>query len=79
VKKMERISEKDIPCLWEDWKKACTDIMQGPPSHLPLLREINHKILLLDKKKQYNYHLSCCPESVRKPLAEKIRKYTHAG
>jgi hypothetical protein len=43
------------------------------------LREINHHIPLVDEKKKYNYYLPKCPDSMRKPLAEKINKYCKAG
>jgi hypothetical protein len=43
------------------------------------LREINHHIPLVDKKKKYNYYLPKCPDSMRKPLAEKISEYCKAG
>ena len=79
VKEMGSLSEKNIPRLREKWKKTCTDIMQGAPDRLPPLREINHKIPLVDEKMWYNYHLLHCAKSARKPLTEKIKKYTKAG
>jgi hypothetical protein len=72
------LTDKDIPRLREEWKNACQDILGGAPNHLPLLREINHHIPLVDEKKRYNYHLPKCPDSMRKPLAEKISKYCKA-
>ena len=33
----------------------------------------------MDDKKKYNYHLPKCPDSMRKPLAEKIDTYCKAG
>ncbi|KAF8237725.1 hypothetical protein L208DRAFT_1246154 [Tricholoma matsutake] len=68
------LSKKDLPCLREEWKQSCQDINKLPP-----LREINHHIPLLDKKKKYNYYLPKCPDSMRKPLSEKVAKYCRAG
>ncbi|KAF8235350.1 hypothetical protein L208DRAFT_1257592, partial [Tricholoma matsutake] len=73
------LMKKDIPCLREEWKTSCQDILSGVPDTLPPLREINHHILLVDKQKRYNYHLPKCPDSMRKPLTEKISKYCKAG
>ena len=33
----------------------------------------------MDDKKKYNYHLPKCPDSMRKPLTEKIDTYCKAG
>ena len=53
--------------------------MTGVPDKLPPFREINHKIPLIDEKKQYHYHLPRCPEAMKPQLIEKIEKYTKAG
>ncbi|KAF8237082.1 hypothetical protein L208DRAFT_1249311 [Tricholoma matsutake] len=73
------LERKDIPCLIKEWIAACENILQGVPERPPPMREINHQIPLVDEGKQYNYHLPCCPDSMRQPLAEKIDKYCHAG
>jgi hypothetical protein len=73
------LSKKDLPRLREEWKQSCQDILNGVPDKLPPLREINHHIPLVDEKKKYNYYLPKCPDSMRKPLAEKISKYCKAG
>ncbi|KAF8221663.1 hypothetical protein L208DRAFT_1326609 [Tricholoma matsutake] len=73
------LSKKDLPCLCEEWKQSCQDILNGVPDKLPPLREINHHIPLVDEKKKYNYYLPKCADSMRKPLAEKISKYCKAG
>ncbi|KAF8220212.1 hypothetical protein L208DRAFT_1335129 [Tricholoma matsutake] len=72
------LSKKDLPCLREEWKQSCQDILNGVPDKLPPLRDINHHIPLVDEKK-YNYYLPKCPNSMRKPLTEKIAKYCKAG
>ncbi|KAF8225459.1 hypothetical protein L208DRAFT_1306250 [Tricholoma matsutake] len=73
--KDETISKKDLPRLREQWKQSFQDILNGVPDKLPPLRDINHHIPLVDEKKTYNYYLPKCPNSMRKPLAEKIAKY----
>ncbi|KAF8218679.1 hypothetical protein L208DRAFT_1208591, partial [Tricholoma matsutake] len=73
------LSKKDLPRLHEEWKQSCQDVLNGVPDKLPPLREINHQIPLVDEKKKYNYYLPKCPDSMRKPLAEKISKYCKAG
>src|ERR1700676_401930 len=74
-----RLSKEDLPRLREEWKQSCQDILNGVPDKLPPLREINHHIPLVDNEKKYNYYLPKCPDSMRKPLAEKISKYCNAG
>ncbi|KAF8230744.1 hypothetical protein L208DRAFT_1280352 [Tricholoma matsutake] len=73
------LTKKDIPRLRDEWKTSCQDILSRVPDTLPPLREINHHIPLVDEQKRYNYHLPKCPDSMRKPLAEKISKYCKAG
>ncbi|KAF8233082.1 hypothetical protein L208DRAFT_1148457, partial [Tricholoma matsutake] len=73
------LERKDIPHLRKERIAACKDILQGVPERPPPMREINHQIPLVDEGKQYNYHLPCCPDLMRQPLAEKIDKYCHAG
>ena len=73
------LKKEDIPRLREKWIAKCADILSGAPERLPPLREINHQIPLVDDKKKYNYHLPKCPDSMRKPLTEKIDTYCKAG
>ena len=73
------LKKEDIPRLQEEWIAKCADILLGAPEWLPPLREINHQIPLVDDKKKYNYHLLKCPNSMRKPLTEKIDTYGKAG
>jgi hypothetical protein len=51
------LTEEDIPQLQEEWKKSCHSIMQGMPEQLPLLRDVNYRIPLINENKQYRYHL----------------------
>jgi Reverse transcriptase (RNA-dependent DNA polymerase) len=73
------LMKEDIPCLHEEWMKSCEDIMRGVLEQLPLLREVNHWIPLIDKSKQYQYHSPRCPDSLKPELKEKIACYTCAG
>ena len=79
VKEMGSLSEKDIPRLREQWKTSCRDIMQGVPECVPPLREINHRIQLVDEKKKYKYRAAHCAQIARVPFAKKVARYTKAG
>jgi hypothetical protein len=59
--------------------KSCEDIMRGALERLPPLREVNHRIPLVDEDKRYKYHLPRCPDSLKPELIEKIARYTRAG
>ncbi|KAJ7113960.1 hypothetical protein C8R44DRAFT_530178, partial [Mycena epipterygia] len=71
--------EEDIPRLRKHWMEISKDIMSGVPEKMPSLREINHRIPLVDEKKMYNYHLPRCPDAMKDQLIEKINKYVRAG
>jgi len=55
------------------------DIFGGVPSELPPLREINHRIPLMDNGKQYNYHLLRCPDAMKPQVMEKLQLYVDSG
>jgi hypothetical protein len=73
------LTKEDIPHLCEEWMRSCEDIMRGAPEQLLLLREVNHRIPLIDKSKRYKYHLPRCPDSLKPELKEKIAHYMCAG
>ena len=73
------LSKADIPRLREKWRKECEDIMKGAPERLPPMREVNHRIPIVDENKRYKYHLPRCPDSLKPELIEKIARYTRAG
>jgi len=79
VKEMGTLTEDDIPELREKWLWSCQDIMNGVWEELPLMRGVNHHILLIDENKRYHYHLPWCPDSMKVQLMEKITCYTRAG
>ena len=43
------------------------------------MREINHRIQLVDDKARYHYHLPRCPDALKPLLMEKIERYVRAG
>jgi hypothetical protein len=71
--------EQVLPDLRKAWLDSAADILTGAPNHLPPLREVNHKIPLIDENKRYNYHLPRCPEALKTQLINKIQKYKDAG
>jgi hypothetical protein len=77
--KMGPLTEEDIPRSREEWMKSCEDIMKGAPEKLPPLREVNHRIPLIDENKRYKYHTPRCPDSLKPELVEKIAHYMSAG
>ncbi len=73
------LSIGDIPVLRERWLKRYHDILTGAPQHLPPFRGINHHIPIIDEKKNYNYYLPRCPDSLKPQLLDKIKRYVAAG
>jgi len=71
--------EEELPDLQKKWVESAVDILTGAPLHLPPLREVNHKIPLIDESKQYNYYLPRCPEALKTQLIDKIQLYKEAG
>jgi hypothetical protein len=70
--------EDELPDLQKKWVESVADIFTGASLHLPPLKEVNHKISLIDKNKQYNYHLPRCLDSLKLELAKKIQHYKNA-
>src|SRR6202012_2230577 len=48
MKVKKPLTKGDIPRLKQQWYESCKDIMGGVPERLPPLREVNHKINLMD-------------------------------
>ncbi|KIJ42798.1 hypothetical protein M422DRAFT_170697, partial [Sphaerobolus stellatus SS14] len=61
------------------WKEKYADLFGGIPLELPPMREVNHRIKLIDPDKQFNYRLPKCPEALRAQLHAKIDHYLKAG
>ena len=55
------------------------DLVGGIPVKLPLFREVNHEIKLIDPGKRIIYRLPKCPDMLKAELAEKISQYTSTG
>src|ERR1700722_10538725 len=71
--------EEQLPDLRKSWVELAKDILSGAPNHLPPLREVNHKIPIINEEKQYNYYLPWCPDALKTQLINKIQKYKSAG
>src|ERR1700722_15844428 len=71
--------EEQLPDLRKNWVESAKDILSGAPSHLPPLREVNHKIPIIDEEKQYSYYLPWCPDALKTQLIDKIQDYKSAG
>ena len=71
--------ESDILWLRKEWIQVCVDLFMNQPNKLPPLREINHKIPLIDKLKVYHYWQPKCPDIFKPALMDKIDRYIKAG
>lgn len=69
----------DAPQLRKQWFENYKDITNGVPEVLPPLREVNHRIPIIDSSKVYHYHLPRCPDAMKPALMEKLRRYNRAG
>ncbi|KAL1937390.1 hypothetical protein VTO73DRAFT_13796 [Trametes versicolor] len=68
-----------IPFLREQWFQKVEDLVGPIPLELPPMREINHRIPLIDEQHRYNYHHPRCPDAVRGELKAKMDRYLEAG
>lgn len=68
-----------IPFLREQWFRQVEDLVGPIPLELPPMREINHRIPLIDEQHRYNYHHPRCPDAVRGELKAKMDRYLEAG
>src|ERR1700720_2628862 len=71
--------EEQLPNLRKNWVESAKDILSGAPNHLPPLQEVNHKIPIIDEKKQYSYYLPRCPDALKTQLIDKIQDHKSAG
>src|SRR3984957_13092198 len=71
--------EDQLPDLRKNWVESAKDILSGAPNHLPPLREVNHKILIIDKEKKYHYYLPRCPDALKTQLIDKTQDYKSPG
>ena len=73
------LTEVDIPRLRQEWVRVSEDLFRNQPDELPPLREINHRILLIDETKTYHHRQPKCPDAFKPALMAKIEQYTRAG
>ncbi|KIK51936.1 hypothetical protein GYMLUDRAFT_146844, partial [Collybiopsis luxurians FD-317 M1] len=59
-------------------KESSQNMLSGVPEVLPPLREINHKIILIDEQRRYNYYMPRCPDYLKTQLSDKLGHYTRA-
>jgi hypothetical protein len=69
----------DLQILCERWFMRYVDMLSGALSELLPLREINHRIPLIDDQKRYHYHLPRCPKAMKPQLMEKLQQYMDVG
>ncbi|RDB19216.1 hypothetical protein Hypma_013737 [Hypsizygus marmoreus] len=72
------LTPEDYPRLHQQWHDEFEDMVNGTKNKLPLWREVNHEIHLIDEDKRYNYHMPRCPHSLREEFHHKINKYVEA-
>ena len=69
-------TELQIPQIRARLLNKFSDMLSRCPEVLPPLREVNHKITLVDKNHKYNYYLPRCPDGLRTQLSDKLSQYT---
>ena len=74
-----RMTDLDIPQLRNEWIRLCEGLFANQPDELPPLREINHKIPLIDESRVYHHRQPKCPDAFKPALMAKIERYTRAG
>lgn len=74
-----KLTELEIPQLWKNWVLECEDLFMNQLDELPPLREINHRIPLINESKIYHHWQLKCPDAFKPALMAKIEWYTGAG
>ncbi|KIK10971.1 hypothetical protein PISMIDRAFT_123549, partial [Pisolithus microcarpus 441] len=59
------LKNEDIPQLQNRWFDQYKHRLSGVILKLPPLQEVNHRIPLVDEKKQYVYHLPQCADALK--------------
>lgn len=68
-----------IPFLRERWFQQVDDLVGPIPLELPPMREINHRIPLIDEQHRYHYHHPRCPDALKGELKTKMDRCLEAG
>ena len=72
------MTKADIPQLRKEWTRVCEDSFMNQPDELPPLREINHRIPLIEESKTYHHRQPKCPDAFKPALMAKLERYTRA-
>lgn len=78
-KRMNKLLEDEITVLRERWLERYKDMLAGVPEKLPPMREINHRIPIIDENHTYRYHHPRCADALKPKLLEKIQRYVRSG
>ena len=71
--------EKEIPQLRNQWFQEYKHWLGGMVNRPPPLREVNHRIPLIEESKHYAYHLPHCADVLKQQLSDKIQLYMDAN
>jgi hypothetical protein len=63
----------------QQWIEKIKDLLKPAETSLPLLREINHEIPLINPNLRINHRVPKCPEPLGDKLKEKVDRYLNAG
>ncbi|KIJ53550.1 hypothetical protein M422DRAFT_94372, partial [Sphaerobolus stellatus SS14] len=74
-----QLTKNDFGHLCSQWKENYANLFGEIPLELPPMREVNHRIKLIDPNKRFNYRLPKCPEALQPQLHAKIDRYLKAG
>ncbi|KIJ53762.1 hypothetical protein M422DRAFT_93588, partial [Sphaerobolus stellatus SS14] len=74
-----KLTKENFTHLHTQWKENYADLFGEIPLELPPMREVNHRIKLIDPDKRFNYRLPKCPEVLCPQLHAKIDHYLKAG
>ncbi|KIJ36520.1 hypothetical protein M422DRAFT_139709, partial [Sphaerobolus stellatus SS14] len=75
-----KLTKEDFTHLHTQWKENYADLFGEIPLELPPMREVNHRIKLIDPDKRFNYHLpKWLPLHLHPQLHAKINRYLKAG
>ncbi|KAF8451051.1 hypothetical protein L210DRAFT_3386278 [Boletus edulis BED1] len=67
-----KLMGNEVPQLRNRWFHKYSHWLGGIINRLPPLREVNHRILLIEEEKHYAYHLSRCTDALKQQLLDKI-------